>query len=257
MININKWMLNFVFFIILFIGITPFINALPPQAEVSTPTPGFLTITYPKYEYYPFNKDLELHFHVYNSTGHKRNDTFADCNIHLYDINGEQTFAITLSAASIDEFDVDLNTTVLNRTGFWSYIVECNTTNERGFVSTGFTINNNGSNETPSPIFMVIILLPLILGFLLMQWADNMSEQHGILKILIYLTPIPLLFMSITLGTIIVGHYYSFTELINVLGDYTYIFGLIFFILVAYFIMYIIKKSIDIARQEDKEKLEY
>jgi len=103
----------------------------------------------------------------------------------------------------------------------------------------------------------LLVLLPMILCFLLLFWATNMSEEHNVLRIFIYLSPIPLFYISAKYAIMLLDKFYIISEVITNISDDIYILGLMFFIIVAYFILYLIVKAINIARQKENEKLEY
>ena len=122
-------------------------------------------------------------------------------------------------------------------------------------------LNCSGTNfvlqNTPDYSVGIIVLLPLILGFLLMYWATNLGDDHNVLRILIYLSPIPLFFMSYKYAVIVLDKFYILDTLIGSMSDDIYIIGLIFFVIIAYFILYLIVKTINYIGQKQEEKLQY
>ena len=129
------------------------------------------------------------------------------------------------------------------------------THNKYSFVDCGSSSYIIQNSVDTSSFFLV--LLPLILCFLLLYWVTNMSDEHNILKIFIYLSPIPLFYISAKYAIMLLDKFYIMSDLVNNISEDLYILGLIFFIIVAYFLLYLIVKAINIARQDKESKLEY
>lgn len=103
----------------------------------------------------------------------------------------------------------------------------------------------------------VLILLPLIMAFIFVYAGVNMSDDHAVLKIGLFLLSPIMFFLSLHLGLLTIVEYYEFPALQEIIGGTAYWFGWLVFALFSYFIIYWIAKAIMIAAQEKKERLEY
>ena len=65
-------------------------NSVPPF-QTTGGEAGKLDIEFPKVDIFPYGEDIELHFHIFNSTGKLvSNSSFSQvnvnvCQIHIYD----------------------------------------------------------------------------------------------------------------------------------------------------------------------------
>ena len=103
----------------------------------------------------------------------------------------------------------------------------------------------------------IIILIPLILGAFLLVGSATMSEEHSILKIFMFLLSFILFFTSLHFGMLGIVKFYNFPELQNAIGSTTYWVGIIFGVIVAYFIIYAIYKMITGVARQKQQELEY
>ena len=111
--------------------------------------------------------------------------------------------------------------------------------------------------NSPDMSLLLLCLLPLILGGLLLYWATNMTEEHDILRLLIYLSPLPLFWISITWASIIIGTYYGLSELILSMSNMVYVTGILFFVILAYFLLYLLVAALNRIKGDKEEKLRY
>lgn len=101
----------------------------------------------------------------------------------------------------------------------------------------------------------ILILLPMILGLLLVIIAASMkSEEHDIFKIFLSLLSVVTFFSSAHLavasGTIP-------SNMQDALGTTVFWVGLVFSVMIFYYLIYVFIKSIRTAAQNKKERLEY
>jgi len=111
--------------------------------------------------------------------------------------------------------------------------------------------------EGENMIIGAIILIPLLLSIIFIIGSAVLGEEHAALKIGLFLLSIPPFFASLHFGLISVIKFYGFTELQDLIGTTTYWIGMIFFILLAYFMIYLFYKATHVAAQKKKERLEY
>jgi uncharacterized membrane protein (DUF441 family) len=103
----------------------------------------------------------------------------------------------------------------------------------------------------------VLILVPLILGLFLLIGSATMGEEHGILRIFMFLLTFILFFTSLHFGMLGVVKFYNFPELQEAIGSTTYWVGIVFGVIVAYFCIYAIIKMIETIAKRKRQKLEY
>ncbi len=112
-------------------------------------------------------------------------------------------------------------------------------------------------DEAKMSFLGTITLLPLIIAFLFIFGAGYLSDKHSILRFLSYMFILPLSWVSFHFGMIGIVKYLNLTELQIAIGDTTYWMGWIFFALIFYWFVYLIKTAFDTSAQRKKEQLEY
>ena len=112
-----------------------------------------------------------------------------------------------------------------------------------------------GDDET---MLGFLILIPLLLSFILLAGAATLDgEEHPVLKIGLFLFSIIPFFLSLHWGTIILIRYYDAAPLIDAIGEGTWSVGIIFFIVIVYFLIYAFYKGTHMVAQKEEEKLQY
>lgn len=102
------------------------------------------------------------------------------------------------------------------------------------------------------------ILIPLILAGLLVWGAGSMDgDEHPVFKWFLFLLAPLFFFVALWFGMLMLVKYYDFPELQNAIGDVVYWFGIVWGVMVVYFIIYGIYKMVHVAAQKRKERLEY
>ena len=101
------------------------------------------------------------------------------------------------------------------------------------------------------------ILLPILSGFGLLFWSDQIREEHPILSLAFQLMFIPLIFLSIHLGIIEATITYAAdTELVKVLSEVSYYYGILMFLIGVYYFFIIITKIKEALLQKRQQKME-
>ena len=104
-------------------------------------------------------------------------------------------------------------------------------------------------------ILAAIILLPMILAIMMLIASATLDgEEHPALKVALFLLSIIPFFASMHFGMLSVVKFYDFPELQNAIGDTTYWVGIMFFILITYFIIYLFYKAVHSAAQKREEQ---
>ena len=106
-------------------------------------------------------------------------------------------------------------------------------------------------------IIGVIIMLPALFGLFMLLGSFFLGDEHVPLKLAMFLvTPIAF-WASLHMGLISVIKFYDFTELQDLIGRTTYWTGMLFFVTLCYFLLYIFTKAIHTAAEKKKERLAY
>lgn len=172
----SLWILTF--FIILF-------SVAAKSTIGSQSSTNGLEISYPKIEYIPYGTTFDFHVHVHNySNALVLTNETTQCGIHLYNSNGK----LILKAYNLDysefDFGIELNTTILNHTGTYSYIVYCNTSDQAGFVSNLIEVTNKGHNPDEGKTLPFVVAVVSMI-FLIFYLAFSLDQEHFLLKILL------------------------------------------------------------------------
>jgi len=244
------------------------VGADKPEAQVLSSVNG-LNIEYPKYESLEQNKNHTFFFHVFNGLDGLglKDPTVINCTFHLY-YEGYNYHLATMDETTFDntwdiEFYVDANN--FTELGEYSYIVQCECTvcgtqesSLGGYASVGFDVTTTGFDEEKS--FMpvaAIILLPMLLGLLFILAIFTLSEEHAVLKIILFLLAPIMFWVSLHIGLVSVVRLYSFPDLQNLIGTTTYWSAWVVFLLFIYFLLYVFITLIKASANEKKAKLEY
>lgn len=113
------------------------------------------------------------------------------------------------------------------------------------------------SEDDNKMIVAIIILLPLLMGFLLLYAGNQLSNEHSAIKILMFLFAPISFWVSLHFGMVSLVKYYDFPELQNLIGSTVYWTGGIFILLFVYWVIYLFVKMTNYSAQKKKEKLEY
>lgn len=236
------------------------INPHTPQASGGIGS-NELTIENPKAIFYPQGTLNELHFHVWNSTGYNVVGANTTCKIHIYNSTGHHlidAFAIQDGDDPMD-YEVTLGTNITDYAQDYPYIIYCTWLREAGFVSDFFEIAHSNPENTSVSGFPLatLILIPLLFGILLLIGSFIFGEEHAVLKIILFLMAYLTVFLSLWFGLQTVVRYYGFTDLQEAIGTTTWIIGIVFFVILSYFLIYAFIKGVETAAQKKEKRLEY
>jgi hypothetical protein len=235
----------------------------PSVVDASTQTShtNELAIIPPPLDTHRIGDPFTFSVQVFDTNGSLVTGTGTSCRLTIYNNTGTPELETSL-ANSTFYYTALINDTLNNEDGQHAYSVWCNQTSVGGYLSGIFILNPSGQpikayNGDFGPLW-TIILLPLILVLIMLGGAITLdAEEHGALKIgLFLLSSIPF-FLSTWFGTIIVGRYYEIPELINAMGDSAFIVGIVFFVLLLYFIAFFIYVSIKHTAEDKQARLKY
>lgn len=107
-------------------------------------------------------------------------------------------------------------------------------------------------------IISIIIFLPIILSIIFLIGAATLNgEKHPALKIFLFILSIVPFFVSMHLAMVSMVKFYDFQALEEIIGTTTYWVGIIFGLIITYFIIYLIHIGFKQAAQRKTERLEY
>lgn len=111
------------------------------------------------------------------------------------------------------------------------------------------------SNGGDSMLLGFLALLPLLFGFGLLYWANNLDEELSWLKLLFRLLFIPLFLLAVRFGLAGVSAVYpTNSELVTLLADVTYYVGWLLYIVGACLLIYIVWMVVKLAVGKKVEK---
>jgi hypothetical protein len=238
-----------------------FFVAAAPKFQGTDSTVDALTISYLKNDVYPKGGTFDFHFHLFSSNFSEVNGNNATCRLHIYNDTNEHIGIYIVPADPTGGYEISIGNNVTNRTGMYPYIIYCQATTpkEYGYFSSVFYVTPDGNSDRADAWILValIIFIPLFLSFLLMKWADSLGQDHNVFKIFLSLLAFVPIFSALHFGALSVVRYFSWVEMENYLGDFSWWFGIMFFTFIVYFIIYLIIKAIHAAAQKKNEDLKY
>lgn len=167
----------------------------------------------------------------------------ADCTAHTIQIFNESRDIIQTLNWSDSQ---PLCTFIFNHSGLQSYTIN----------SSLDTANIAVVVDSMVPI-AIIIALPCILVLLLILGSFLLSDEHKVIKTMIFLL-IPIgLFSSFHFSAITIINYYPLPEFENLIGTTNYWIAILFFILLCYFLIYLTHKIFMEAKKAHMNKLNY
>jgi hypothetical protein len=139
--------------------------------------------------------------------------------------------------------------------GYYQVKVSAEDDDGFGWVTSGdFYVDRLTEGE--KMIISAIILLPIALGFLLIFGASQLSDEHNVLKIILFLFSPWTFVMSLHMGMVALIRYMGFSELQEVMGTNTYIIGIVMFAIFSYFMIYIFYTATQQAAQKKRDMME-
>lgn len=233
--------------------------AVPPFEEASNPSVGF-DIKYPAFDILKQNTAFEFEFHVYNKSTGKPINAGIGCYFHLYNSSGKHIAELVDNTVSHDyDYGFDIGGGNFSNVGMYSYLVQCNNSELGGFVDAPFEVSPMGNYREKSNILLAILtLLPMLLGIFFLIGASTLNnEDHAPMKIILFLLSIVTFFASLHMAMIGIVRMYNLPEIESAIGNWTYWFGIVFFVIVVYFLIYLFYTMVHKAAEKKKERLNY
>lgn len=242
---------------VLFILSLSIVIAVPPFLTQSSTGSGEIQIEYPKISTFR-DTNTTLNFHVYNSTGFLLTNKTTDCYFHLYNDTGNHVLNAIgkMYFDNVYDYEVKIGDDLMTYGQEYSYIVQCNNTQESGFISANIFISNLNSPITDG--YWLLMLIPFLFGLVCLFGAATLGEDHTVLKIFLFLLSLICSFAVSWIGSLILYQdNANFAEMFDALGLFTKVSGLVLFAILIYFLMYLFYKMTQAANQEKEAKLEY
>lgn len=201
--------------------------------------------------------NIDMYFHVFNSTGHALSAPETNCTIHIYNSTDAHVMA-TLAVMSGIDYRVVLGDNITTIPGTYPYIIQCSNIYEAGFISDSFEIGLTSPQDVSAGMpLAALIIAPMIFGLLLLAGSFMFGEDHAMLKIGLFLVSYLTIFISLWFGIQVVVRYYGFSDLQDSISTTTWVFGLIFFVIVSYLFIWAFIKGVEASAQKKQKELEY
>ena len=172
----------------------------------------------------------------------------AECNLSLYVNNGTVSENLTMNVSS--SF-YSINFSNLSVDTYGAAIV-CQKDNITYLSDCVFEVGE-GDDMIPS----ALIFLPMLLSLIIIIGAVMMNEEHAVFKIFLFLLSIVPFFASMNFGLLAVIRYFDWPELQELIGTTVWWFGLMFVVIVSYFIIYVMYVLFTSMAQKKLERLKY
>jgi hypothetical protein len=223
--------------------------------SVSQESNNGITIINPKLDYIKTNTSFNLKFQVFDSNNTLLNNLSASCQLNFY--NGRDSLLIQNSNLYFSNNEIDFYQNFSNglNKGSYYYLVWCNSINEGGFISQSLEVTNNG--EAPpkdlSPLVLLILfpfLFSLVIYFASVLWG----EEHLILRSFFLFLIFVGFWASMQIALYVSLEYFNFELLEDNIALIININGWIFWLLIAYYALYIISQLKNIAFGKKQER---
>lgn len=147
----------------------PIISSQGVPQSLSTSSKG-LTIEYPQLFYIKTNTTTKFHYHVFNnSDGLYLTNVTTTCYFHLYNPTGShliKSLPIGFDKTTNFDFEITVEGTNFSIPGYYSIILQCNTSTQAGFVAYEITVTNTGKQFTEQQSFLYIFIFTILIFIL-------------------------------------------------------------------------------------------
>lgn len=246
--------------IVIFLLVLPFVFAVKPVTQ-SAEGENTFEIRIPQAEHLKVGRDVHANIHIFNkSTGLPITaGTGAVCLFDLYNQTGDHLIEKLILTNDGDvEWEIDIGGGNFSTTGSYSFIIWCNTTNIGGFVSSGFDVTTSGEDEVVDNLPLIVVggmLLIIVLYFIVLikMFSEREFTEHGMVRMLFYLTAFWVILIPINTLVIFLEHYAGPAEVIDSLNLlYQIIIWLNYFITVYFMLWFLIQMFKKIGNTKNK-----
>lgn len=181
--RVNRFLILLSIFLLLALAL---VNA--KTASVTESFQNGLVIKQPFIETHKINTNYILDLHVYNSTGSPTLNKTIGCYAHLYNETGTHIAKVYQRVVSDDfDFEFTFNSNNFSKLGEYSIISYCNDSSIGGYSEQYFRVNNNGQADNSYTAInnLAVVIALLLLSFIFLYFAFNLTEDHFILRLLL------------------------------------------------------------------------
>lgn len=246
--------------VLMFLLITLKSSISAPPVTTTLVGDNTLDIKYPLIFTIKANQSYEMYFHVFNgSNGVPLFNDSVYCHLHLYNQTGSHIVDSNLTTMEYDyDFGIEIGAGNFSTIGYYSYIIQCNNSNQGGRTSVQLEVTKDGiSTIAPTEIEITensdsIIIISLFFMFILLIFlsfsiygfvkAESLIGKYSFIC-LIYLLLIAISFISYRTATDYLTDFIFLAEFLNILFN---ILMIAFFPFIILSFAYIILKIKDI-----------
>ncbi len=224
-----------VIFFVMFLFMIQLIGAVKPSVETSTEGVG-LEIEFPIIEVFPVNSDIELNFHIFNSTNFILDNTSVICYLHMFNVTGNHLVSgnLTYDPTELDFFYI-ADKSLFKNYGKYSYVVYCHDDNEAAFLGTEFEVSTIGLSQEETGFHTLGMVLGLgIIAFLFLFFAWILDKEHSLLRIILMMFSVYI--MLLIPSSLANGFFNTTDNIINILMWFMRLFFTYLFVYLNYVI---------------------
>lgn len=183
--KLKKFNLIFIFIFVIF---ATFVLAVKIDTIQTSTGDNQLSIIYPETNNIYLGENIELNFHVVNSSGALLSNNQYNCTIHIYsNINDAHIFYSSNFNKNFSyDIGLKLNYSVLNDTGIYDYNLFCNSTKEFGYLSNNIIVEIPKTPISAIILFVLFIISGIIGYFLNINGVYAISIMCGWISALSY-----------------------------------------------------------------------
>lgn len=214
----------------------------------------------PNWQAYKLGANFTFAVQAYDATDTPVTDPLLNCTVLFYNSSGKELLSQGLAQTGYS-YAASVDSAYFAEQGEYRYSAWCSGLAGSGHSENAIFITPTGRGVNVQQDYTplaVIVALPALLAIILIIGAATLSpEEHGAMKIFLFLASSIPFFVSIWWGLEVIARYYDAPELVDALGSGIFIFGIMFSVLILYVILYFIYKAVRTAAQEKDERLSY
>jgi len=181
--------------LLLLLLLIPTATAKQPQETTFENVP-VLQIAYPKNDYFMQGYDVDLHFHVHNSSGHLLTNETTDCQLQVYNHTGRHILETgMLFDSNGQHFYYEVNTNLIASPYNYGYIIWCNSSSEAGFLSGAFQVADGKDLEGTGIAIILIMVFVVAYYFIMTKVVDVDDDFMEMLRMFWIMASMPLIWL--------------------------------------------------------------
>lgn len=237
-------MKKIIVFLFVLVLLSSLVEAVKPSVASSGTEMGYL-IEYPLFDYIEQGSTMKFNFHLYNSTsGYPVNNASGvKCYFHLYNSTGKHVLVLNDLTITDHNYDYQANIdgSYISNIGTYSYSMQCNNSNQGGFVESGFNVvkgAKNNQNDGYFGIGFIFLLLVMMSFFGFMGYMFSKEENYTyFMSYLFWYIALffPLYGMRVLRSMVFISPY-----LVNLVNGLYRVYLVLYAILFVFFIAYLL-----------------